>query len=326
MKRLSLFIPGLLLCLTLISANAWAQDQQTTSSLPFLTIGPDAYILSTGEARTAGLNGSADIFTNPANLAQEKLSSVSASYTLWISDTQISYASANILKGDHAFAFGVLNNAVNHFEARQVPGASQGSFSLKNLALSGAYAQRIGPVSVGVSVLYLYQSFFQSSSSGYAFDFGASADILPDRLRISATLLNAGKMNPLNEQESRLPTTFNAGFWTRLAQFATPGYSEIPVSVSVSADYVQPLNESNIEGAGQNAYSDQKGGYLTSGMNITIAGLIDLRAGYRFLKSSARNASFGLGFQTDGIHIDFAYVPFKTGYGDAYSVGLKYYF
>ena len=316
---------SLLACFSLGVSGVRAQQ---TTSLPFLTIGPDAYSLSTGEARTAVLNGASDIFTNPANLAMEKESSVGASYTLWISDTQLSHAAANILKGNQAFAIGVLTNTVSHFEARQVPGPSQGSFSMKNFAMAGAYARKIGPVSVGASALYIYQSFYQVNAGGYAFSFGASANVLPDRLRLSATLLNTGKMGKLNDQASRLPTSFNAGIWSRLIQFATPGYSEIPVSIAASADFTQPVNETNIDavGAGTSAYKKQKDGFVTTGVNVTVGGLIDLRAGYRFLKSSARNISFGLGLQTDGIHMDFAYVPFSTGYGNAYSMGLKYYF
>ncbi|HKI47465.1 MAG TPA: PorV/PorQ family protein [Balneolales bacterium] len=315
-----------LLVFLLLGANG-VQAQQTTS-LPFLTIGPDAFSLSTGEARTAVLNGAADIFTNPANLAMEKKSSVGASYTLWISDTQISHAAVNILKGNQAFAVGVLTNTVNHFEARQVAGPSQGTFSLKNFAMSAAYSRKIGPVSLGASALYIYQSFYQASAGGYAFSFGASANILPNRLRLSTALLNTGRMGKLNEQASRLPTSFNAGVWTRLIQFATPGYSEIPVSIAASADFTQPVNETNIDATGSEstAYKQQKNGFVTTGVNVTVAGLIDLRAGYRFLKSSAREVSFGLGLQTNGIHMDFAYIPFNTGYGNAYSVGLKYYF
>lgn len=325
LKAVSLSVMVILVICALV-ANVRAQ--QTTTSLPFLAIGPDAFSLSTGEARTAVLNGAADIFTNPANLAMEKKSNVGLSYTLWISDTQISHAGANILKGNQAFAVGVLNNTVSNFEARQVAGPSQGNFSLKNFALAGAYARRIGPVSIGVSALYIYQSFYQASANGYAFSFGGSADLLPNRVRLSAALLNTGKMNKLNEQESKLPTSINAGIWTRLVQFATPGYSEIPVSLAASADFIQPVNETNIDAAGSesSAYQKQKNGYITTGLNVTVAGLIDLRAGYRFLKSSARNVSFGLGLQTEGIHVDFAYIPFNTGYGNVYSVGLKYYF
>ena len=320
----SLFL-GTLICFMLGAGKVLAQQ---TTSLPFLTIGPDAFSLSTGEARTAVLNGASDIFTNPANLALEKKSSVGASYTLWISDTRISHASANILKGNQAFAVGVLTNTVNHFEARQVAGPSQGTFSLKNFAMAAAYSRKIGPVSFGASALYIYQSFYQASAGGYAFSFGASGNILPNRLRLSAALLNTGKMNKLNDQASRLPTSFNAGIWTRLIQFATPGYNEIPISIAASADFTQPVNETNIDATatGSTDYKQQKNGFVTTGVNVTVAGLIDLRAGYRFLKSSAREVSFGLGLQTNGIHMDFAYIPFNTGFGNAYSVGLKYYF
>jgi len=65
---------------------------------------------------------------------------------------------------------------------------------------------------------------------------------------------------------------------------------------------------------------------VTSGLSIEIAQLIELRGGYNFSNTTVRKTSFGLGIITNNISADFSYIPFETGYGNVYSLGVKYYF
>ncbi len=302
--------------------------QVLNTSLPFLNIGPDAYSLGISEARTATLTGAADIYSNPANLAMEEKSSLSASYTFWIADTRISHASVNFRRKNDAIAFGILTSSVNNLEARQQPGPANGTFSMQDFSIAAAYARRFGPLSVGANIMYLYEQFYQQNAGGYAFSAGTSVNLLQKRLRLAASVRNIGRMGILNDTRSELPANFNFGAHTKIIQFSTPGNTEIPVLISASADYTKPLKNRALTSntsttAGLNSLQN---GFVSAGLNVSISELIDLRGGYRFEKNAARSFSAGLGLITNGIHIDFAFVPFETGYGNAYSVGLRYYF
>lgn len=302
--------------------------QEFNSSLPFLNIGPDAYLLSLSEARTAVLAGSADIYSNPANLSLEKRSDLDVSYTFWIADTRLSHASVNFKRKNDAIAFGILTSTVNNIESRQQPGAATGTFSDQNFSIAGAYSRKFGPLAVGLNGMYLYEQFYQNHATGYAFTGGASLNLLNKRLRLAATLRNIGKMSPLKNTRSDLPKTFTAGFDAKVAQFSTPDQSEIPILIKLSTDYIKPLNNINLNKSTSqnNGLIAQTNGFIASGLSVEIANLIQLRGGYRFSSTTVRKTSFGLGIIANDISADFAYVPFETGFGNVYSFGLKYYF
>lgn len=324
MKKIFFSIFILLAVITVQQTEA----QDINSSLPFLNIGPDAYSLSLSEARTATLTGASDLYNNPANLALEKKSSLDASYTFWIADTRISHASINFRRKNDAFAFGVLTSSVNNIEARQQPGPAIGTFSMQDFSVAAAYARRIGPFSLGGNIQYLYEQFYQQKATGYAFSFGSSLNLLRNRLRLGAAFKNIGHMNKLGDTRSELPTNLNFGAHMKVAQFSTPGNSEIPVVIALSADYVKPLHNKAINNTvtSNSGLKSLNNGFFTSGVNIDIAQLIELRGGYRFSSETSRKTSWGLGVMSNGIHIDFAYVPFSTGFGNAYSIELRYYF
>lgn len=324
-KTLSRFI----LCSTLfiLLVNA-AYCQELNTSLPFLNIGPDAYTLGLSEARTATLTGASDIYSNPANLAMEEKSSLNASYTFWIADTRISHASVNFRRKNDAIAFGILTSSVNNLEARQQPGPSNGTFSMQDFSIAAAYARRFGPLSFGANIMYLYEQFYQQNAGGYAFSAGTSVNLLNERLRLAASVRNIGRMDKLNDTRSELPSNLNFGAHTQIVQFSTHGSSEIPILVSASLDYTKPLNNKGLIGSSSTTAGlhSLRNGFVSAGLNINVSQLIDLRGGYRYDKNSARNFSAGLGLVVNGIHFDFAFVPFDTGYGNAYSAGLRYYF
>ncbi|MDZ7693250.1 MAG: hypothetical protein U5K69_19385 [Balneolaceae bacterium] len=104
--------------------------QGQTSGLDFLNIGPNTRALSLGEAVTALPMGGSSIYTNPANLAFDTTSTLSADYTLWIADFYNSHVAVNLRNSENqALAFGLLNSSSLDFQARTSPGPSEGTFS-----------------------------------------------------------------------------------------------------------------------------------------------------------------------------------------------------
>lgn len=307
-------------CLLTLSVSLPAQD--SGSGLDFLNIGPSARLLSISEASTASVIGPAAMYTNPSLLALEEQSGIDINYTLWVAGVNNQFAAVNFLKNRSAFAVGVYNSGSGGFEARDRPGPSAGDFSVGYLSLAGAAAHRAGPFSIGITAQYLREEVFHFRASGYAINAGISASFLEKRVRAGATLKNLGNMESLDEQSTDLPASFNLGLSIQAIQFTTPGNNDLPVLVTVLTDWRHPLNDTVSE---DYVDSDNMNDFFSFGVSINMADLVIVEGGYRF-GPSERPYSIGTGLLIDNIRINYALVPFSTGFGSAHSFGVQYYF
>jgi hypothetical protein len=301
---------------------------QTAGGLRFLDVGSDPLSLSLSETKTAVLLGAPSIFANPANLAMESSSSLSATHTFWIAGTRNIQASVNIRRNENAFAFGVYTSLIDDLEARNVPGESNGSFSWQYYAFAGSLARSFGPLSVGVTGMYLYEQVFLVSAKGYAVNAGISGKLLDDRIRLATSLNSIGKMEPLNASRSEVPGRFKIGAELQALQFSVPGSTEVPVLISVAADFVKPVELIDQE---QSPFFEEENGFaslnsdswVNAAIRADIADLLNLRFGFTTAETS-RPFSVGAGVRRFGVEADLAFVPFNDGFGSAFSLGLRY--
>lgn len=302
--------------------GAGLNAQDTGSGLDFLNIGPSARLLSISEAGAATLTGASAIYTNPSLLAFEPESSLDLSYTFWVSEVGNQFAAINFLRNRSAIAFGVFNSKADDFEARVNPGPSAGTFSVSYLSLAGAAAYRLGPVSAGFTVQYLREEVFQFIANGYALNVGAAAQMLDTRVRIGVSLNNLGEMEELDIISTPVPSSLNAGVSAGLIEFVTPGPNDLPLLISLHTAYSKPLQE---QVSGDFTRSDSNDGFLSLAISGDAAGLFSVQAGYR-IGPTERPLSFGLGLILDPVRVNYAMVPFSTGFGTAHSFGIQYNF
>lgn len=295
---------------------------QQTSGMDFLNIGPNAYALSLSDAQTATLLGPSDLYTNPANLALEKRSSIGADYTFWILDTHNSHAAGNFMKGNHAFGFGVLSSQVNDLQIRDNPGPSDGSFSVGYLSLAGAYAFKYKMFSLGATAQFLSEDYLANRASGYAFNVGISSEWLNKRIHVGAAVLNMGRMNRLLGARTPLPTNARLGISAQLVEFTTPGDNDLPVLVALHADAVKPIEDYK---KSDSITFNQNDIHFNIATSIQVADIFDLRAGYK-TGNTERHVSFGAGFWVSDLLFNYSVVPFSGGYGTVHSIGVQYYF
>jgi hypothetical protein len=296
--------------------------QDAGSGLDFLNIGPSARMLSISEAHTASQIGAASIYSNPAMLAMEKQSGLDVNYTLWVAGLTNQYAAVNLRNNNRALAFGVYNSRADNFEARDNPGPSQGSFSVGYLSLSAAYAYRFGPISLGLTTQYLREEVFQFRAGGYAFNLGVAARFLDERITIGTSVMNLGEMDDLDLMSSELPALFRTGIEANLLEVRTPGFNDLPLLVTLHADFVQPLTDSSGSDFTSN---DTKDPSINLALSADVADIIFLQTGFTF-GPTERPVSFGLGFNIEPVRFNYALVPFTTGYGTVHSIGLQYEF
>lgn len=314
------FIASLLFLFFICEKNLSAQD--TGSGLDFLNIGPSSRMLSTSEASTAAETGASAIYSNPALLVLDDRSSVDISYTLWIANVNNQFAALNLIRNNRAFAFGVYSSGSTGFEARDRAGPSAGEFSIRYLSLSGALAQELGPLSIGFSGQYLREEVFQFRASGYAFSTGITAGFLDERIRPAVSVKNIGKMESLDQESTLLPSSFNAGISASLIQFNTPGEYNLPVLMTLLADWNKPIENSSTNDFIENNEND---GFFTLAIDFNIGDLLFVQGGYRW-GPTERPYSLGLGLAVESIRVNYALVPFSTGFGTVHSFGVQYYF
>lgn len=305
---------------------------QNTGGLRFLDVAADPLSLGMSEVKTAVKLGAPSIFANPANLALESSSSLSAAHNFWIEGTRNIQAAVNFKRDRQALAFGIYTSLIDDIESRQVPGPPDGNFSWQYYAFAGSLARQFGPVSAGVTAMYLYEQVHLASASGYAFNAGLSGNLIQDRVRLAAALQSIGKMGELNATRSEVPGRFRLGAEVQAAQFSVPGSTEVPVLVSFAADYVSPVELIDQE---QPDFAGEDPGFRTPNddpwfsvaVRTDIAEFLNLRAGYTFTDAEySRPFSVGAGVRRYGVEADFAFVPFNDGFGSAFSLGLRYHF
>ena len=309
-----------LIIVILFSFEAKAQD--TGSGMDFLNIGPSSRLLSLSEATTATPTGPSAIYTNPSLLAFEASSSVDLNYTVWVSNVNNQFAAINFIRNNAAIAFGVYTSSADDFEARDQPGPSAGNFSISYISLSGALAYKLGPISVGAAAQYLREQVFQFIASGYAFNLGASAQLLEGRVRSGLSINNIGKMESLDVLSTPIPSSINIGLSAGIVEFITPGDNDLPVLITVHTDWSKPLKELSTSDF---VKRDADEGFLSFALSADIAELFSIQGGYRF-GPTERPVSFGLGLLVQPIRVNYAVVPFSTGFGTVHSFGIEYYF
>lgn len=301
-----------------LGISATAQD----SGLDILTIGPGTQALGLNEAVTAELLGASNLYSNPANLAMENSSTLNADYTLWIGDLTHTHTGVNLRKNNRALAFGFLSSQATNIPLRgNQPGPPDGSFNINSISVSGAYAYRLGPLSLGATLQYLREEYHIYNASGYAVNLGIASQLLSERIRVGASLLSLGTMNELRNESTELPTTFKTGFSADLFTFVPPKNEDLPISVALKNDVVFPLQTPT--GTTQQNQSNQI--YTNIALEFTVAQIIALRTGYK-TGDTVRPWSAGLGFDIDTISAHYAIVPFETGFGTVHSLGLSYQF
>jgi len=309
----------ILFFLFLHSVFAYAQSTRTGFSM--LESAPTPAALSINEASTAIPMGSASIYLNPATLPFDNSSSLDVSYSSWIDDSNYLFGGANFINGKRAFSIGVYNSKIDGFEQRNGPGNSNGEFSISYLSLSGALAYDFDFISLGIAGQYLNEENAQFQASGYAFNFGAASEFFDDKLRAGISILNIGKLNNLNNLRTELPEIFRAGLAVDVFEFTPPKNSDLPILFSLSTDFVQPLNDRESIQPGE----VENNAYFNFGTIFNIAEVLELSAGYK-TGDTAKPVSFGIGVITDLLKVNYALIPFKTGFGTLHSIGIQYKF
>ncbi len=316
-------ISGIILLCLFAFQKASASE---STGMQFLLTGPSAYNMGISEAHTASLSGSSAIYINPAMLAREETNSATLSYMLWpVTDTQNSFAGVTFVRDRDAFGLAFLSSLIddiNHY-GNQPSSEPVGSFAIRYFSIATSYARSFGPLSFGLTGMYLYEQYLVDDASGVGLNAGINLSIMDDRISLASSLRNLGSMNELRDTSTNLPTLVSFGADIKLLQFSTTALEdEIPFMISLLGDYNLPINEIEKVDGSINAQDE---GYVNLGLELNISEIIDLRTGYRS-GDTQRRFSYGAGVLINEFYINYAFLPYETGFGTAHAISLQYSF
>ena len=148
------------------------------TGMSFLGVVPNAAATAMGGGGSAYFTGASSQWSNPALLSQIETRTVEFTHTEWIAGIRQEYAALASRLGE-----GRVGIAVQLFDSGDINGYDQnggstGDYSIRNVAMSLAYARTLGHgISFGAAYKRLFQKVSMETAGGHAVDAGP---VLPD--------------------------------------------------------------------------------------------------------------------------------------------------
>jgi hypothetical protein len=260
-----------------------------TTAVPFLSMGVGARALAMGEAATAATGDATALYWNPGALTRLEGHSATFMHAATLEESSLDYASYGRGNGKSAWGVGLQYFSAGDIDQTDLTGATTGSLTPKDVALTGGYARTVRGYGLGISAKYV-QSKLVDTAQTLAADGGVmSPAFWKDRLRFGGSVANLGGKIKYDQESAPLPLTLRGGLEAR----PWTGWTG-------ALDVVAPKGE-NVHLALGAEYR------LTMGSELSLA----LRGGYNSREStggSAEGLSAGLGFGWRKLVVDYAFV------------------
>ena len=307
-----------LLCLFLLLVLALpAQAQQ--NGLNFLNIGVDATAGSMGDAQVALSRNAFSTYWNPAGLAAASGNQAGLSHQNWIADVR-TYAIAGRFQAGANGGLGIIVNALTSgdLEARTSAGPADGLFSAQYVSVAAAYGRTLGPLRAGVALKYINEQIYANSANGYAFDAGLQAEALGGALRAGAAVQNLGRMSRLNVTATPLPRRIRAGLAAQPFRILAEDDGTPLLGATITAEVAHLFASSDT------TQTSGAGTQVHVGAAAEVLELVTVRAGL-ITNNEARRFTLGGGLGYEAFLFDYAFVPFRGGFGGpAHVLSLMY--
>ena len=256
-------------------------------------------LLQGGGARAAGLAGAETALfaaqaLNPA-ARQSHGRSVAFNHQASIQNIRQNHLHLTQARGRSTWGLSAQLWQADGLERRTGPSAEPlGHFGVYEGAVGLSCARQMERTRLGLQLKFIRQSIFTQNASGLAADLGLMYDVSAS-LRLGATVRNLGRMNRLDQRET-----------------------DLPLETRLGASYVGRTNMLVAIEA-----QKTRGGDLTLhlGGEYRAGEHLRLRAGYQSTENHSLSA--GLGLVAKHWVIDYAYVPFGSGLGDAHWLSLQ---
>lgn len=247
-----------------------------------------------GDAGAALADGDA-FSVNPAALLVAGRGAFGLTHSEWIEEIRHEYLTAAYRSGRNVVGLQFQLFHAGGLERRVGPSAEPlGEFGVYEWSLGAAWSRKLSArLRLGVGAKLLRQSIFAESAVGGAADFGVLYD-LRSGVAVGASVRNLGRLTKLEEESTDLPRQLRLGVLVR------PRPSVILLADS---QWVKEADSS-----------------LHLGAEYAWRPNLHVRGGYQ--TSDTRSLSLGVGVGVGPWRVDYAVVPFGSGFGEAHRVTL----
>lgn len=301
MYRLSFILVAVLMVSMGTAFAADIHDNAGTSAMAFLKITPSARAAGMGEAFSAIADDAAGIHFNPAGITHAAPIDISIMHNEWFEDVRYEFAGAVRNNGKFAYGANFIYLTSGDMERRDVSGASFGTFSAYDMAVSltGAY-QVNNSLAIGISPKFLFEKIHTEDGSAIAVDFGGQYH-LPMGLRFGLSIHNLGSKFKLVEEEFDLPMIYRIGAaYARQLNFIEES------AILLALDLNKPRDNDLL---------------VNLGTEVNLKQLINLRLGYK-IGYDTSDITTGVGFMVKQFRLDYAFVPYKEDLGSTHRISF----
>ncbi len=265
---------------------------QAQSGLPSLRLSNGARPAAMADL-SAALTG--PTAANPAALEAIGTRSYSFAHNAWIQDVNQEHINLVFAREKSTWALRSQIWQADGLERRTGPSSEPlGTFGVYDFSTGLVYARQLqSGLRLGSQLKFIRQSISRAAASGWAIDLGL-LHALHANLQLGVALLNAGRMNELDQVSTPLPTEGRAG----LVYNGFPG-----LLIGVEAQKAR-ASDLSLHLGGQYRASEH----------------LALRLGYQTTENRRFSAGFGLNVGT--WTLDYAYIPFRSGLGEAHRLSL----
>ena len=224
----------------------------------------------------------------------------------WIQDVRSEVGGIKWNMFSLPFAVGFNVTTVSDIEVRDKPGDPVSKFNANYFfgSLSSGFTV-IEDLDFGATIKYLYEGILNDESTGFGFDFGLNYLTPVKGLTASAVIKNIGLMNKLRIEKTKLPSELRFGGAYNF------GLETAKLAFILATEFQKYLDtdDIHINGGGEIIY------------NQTFAARVGYQSGYE-----SRDFTGGVGIMWGNFRLDYAYMPFSLGLGNAnlFSVQFKF--
>ena len=272
-----------------------AQMAAPSVGLPFLRLSSGPRGAALGEATTALLDVEATS-ANPAALQGHSAHSFAFTHGAWIQEISHDYFSLVFTGQQQTWGIAARFSQADQIERRSGPTAEPlGTFGVYDGALSLTYAHRWNRrLRVGASLKLIRQAIATQTATGAALDMGLLY-AFGEHVHLGLALRDLGRMNDLAQTATKLPRGARLGV-------AYTGLSHLLVS----------LEAQQVRGGSTT---------LHLGGEWAVTDKLALRGGYQ--NAESRGLSLGAGLSAGRWSVEYAFIPFKSGLGEAHRLGVQ---
>ncbi len=233
---------------------------------------------------------------NPAALATRDNRTLALGHTAWIQDLRINSLAYNLRAGRTVWAVGSQLFQAEELERRTGPSLHPvGSFGVYEGAIRLTLAHSLhNNLQLGATVQAIRQALDIHTANGAAVDLGLLYRLAPG-YRLGFAAQHLGRMGKLDRSATQLPAVLRGGV-------AYDGHPHL--LISLEAQRARGLQTT-----------------LHAGVEVTWAPGLAIRAGYQ--NADSRDLSGGIGIDIGAWTLDYAYIPFRSGLGQAHRLSLQ---